>query len=401
MGRATEAARACARALHRVVPKLDHAVIWGWPDHEDSVLALEAALQHTRVRRVFVLMTDRRAASSTPTGSKTVRLRKDTPLGWAVFLFARYVFFTHRCFVRAFPPDVVSVNVWHGMPIKRIGWLLEGDQGIASRHVLATSPFWADIMDRAMGPAGGALATGLPRNDRLFLEPAPVLDALRRRTGTDAERLVMWLPTFRRSVRGYLTVDGTPTDSPFEFDVDVEALNAVLARHRTLLLVKPHPMAAFAGPRSWSNVAVVDDAWLRAEGLSLYQALGAASVLVSDVSSVTIDYLLLDRPVIHAMADLEAYQDTRGFTVDRIDDLLAGPVATSSADLVSLLDGVLGGADPGADQRRRVRDLSHATPDAGATARLLRAIGLLDKGSRAPLANSTVMTRSEDDHLGA
>lgn len=385
MGRVIEAVRDAARLVHRALPKLDHAVIWGWPDHEDSVLALEAALQDTELRRVFVLMTDHRSPAPTPAGPKTIRVRKDTPLGWLVFLFARYVFFTHRCFMREFPPDVVSVNVWHGMPIKRIGWLLDGDEGIASRHALATSPFWAEIMGRAMAPNGEVLVTGLPRNDRLFLDPAPVLDALRRRTGTDADRLVMWLPTFRRSVRGYRTVDGDPTDSPFEFDVDVDALDAVLARHRTLLLVKPHPMAAFGGVQAWRNVCVVDDAWLRSESLSLYQVLGAADALVSDVSSVTIDYLLLDRPVIHAMADLDAYRDTRGFTVDDVEDVLAGPVVTSSAELIGHLGDVLSGGDPGAAQRRSVRALSHAATDGGSTDRLLRAIGLRatrDPGSR-------------------
>lgn len=130
---------------------------------------------------------------------------------------------------------------------------------------------------------------------------------------------------------------------------------------------------------------MVDDAWLRAEGLSLYQVLGAADALVSDVSSVTIDYLLLDRPVIHAMADLDAYRDTRGFTVDDVEDVLAGPVVTSSAELIGHLGDVLSGGDPGAAQRRSVRALSHAATDGGSTDRLLRAIGLRatrDPGSR-------------------
>jgi hypothetical protein len=40
------------QAAHRFSPKCDHAVLWGWPDGEDSVIALEQALQETRVRTV-------------------------------------------------------------------------------------------------------------------------------------------------------------------------------------------------------------------------------------------------------------------------------------------------------------------------------------------------------------
>lgn len=379
--RLIEVARAAVRVLYRILPKANYAVLWGWPDHEDSVLALERALQHSSVRRVVVLMTDRHSPSPEPSGPKTLRVTKDSLPGWVAFLFARHVLFTHRCFMRRFPPNVVSVNVWHGMPIKRIGWMSDGDEGIASRHALATSPFWAGIMDRAMGPTAGVLTTGLPRNDRLFLDADPVLDALGLRHRDDVTRLVAWLPTFRRSVRGRITVDGEPTDTPFEFDVEPEELNRFLAERGTVALVKPHPMAAFSGEQRWSHLVVVDDRWLRARGLSLYQVLGATDALISDVSSVTIDYLLLDRPVIHAAADLDAYGTSRGFSVDDVERLLMGPVATTWSDLQVHLDAVLAGEDPDADRRRRVRDRSHSRTDAGSTERLLRALGLLDGAS--------------------
>lgn len=375
MQRVVESLRAVLRVLYYHLPKGRYAVLWGWPDYEDSILALEQELRQTDLRRVFLLMTDRRSPPPAPLGPKTVRVTKDSFAGWVVFLLSSHVFFTHRCFMRRFPPNVVSVNVWHGMPIKRVGWMLDGDEGIESQYVLATSPFWAEIMERAMRPSGPVLVTGLPRNDRLFLDPAPVDAAL----GPDAEasnHLLVWLPTYRRSVRGLLTVDGTPTDSPFEFDVDPEELNRYLAAHHAYAVVKPHPMAAFTGEQRWSNLLVVDDSWLRRHRLSLYQVLGAADVLISDVSSVTIDYLLVDRPVVHAIADLDEYRASRGFSVERVEELLAGPVATSWAELAAHLDEALDGADPEADRRRRVRTLSHTDTDAGATRRLLGAVGL-------------------------
>lgn len=372
--RGVELLRRLLRWAYAVLPKLPFAVVWGHPDHEDNVLALEAGLQHTDVRRVVLLMTDRRARPPIPLGPKTLRVTKDGPLGWLAFVFARHVFFTQPCFLRDFPGRAVSVNVWHGMPIKRVGLLLDGESGFRSTYAVATSPFWADIVERSLAPREGALVTGLPRNDRLFGDPRPVRAALG--LGDDVEHLLLWLPTYRRSVRGHLTVDGLPTGSPFEFDVDPEDLAAHLAARGAALIVKQHWMAAFAGEQRWGDLRVVDDAWLRERSVSLYQVLGAAGALISDVSSVTIDFLLLDRPIIHAAADLEAYGNSRGFSVDDVQELLVGPVATTYPELLEQIDAVLAGEDPEAGRRRRVRALSHTDTDAGATRRLLDAVGL-------------------------
>lgn len=375
--RLTEILRRLVRLLYRCTPKARYAVVWGWPDYEDNVLALERELATSSLRRVVLLMTDRRAAPPSPLSAKTIRVTKGSPVGWLAFLFARYVFFTHRCFMRDFPPNVVSVNLWHGMPIKRIGWLLDEESGLESTYVLATSPYWAEIMGRSMRATGDVLATGLPRNDRLFLDRAPVWDALGLTDRTDVEHLVAWLPTYRRSVRGYLTIDGHPTDSPFELDgVDPARLNELLAARRAFALVKPHPMAAFSGEQRWSHLLIVDSGWLLQRSLSLYQVLGATDALISDVSSVTIDYLLVDRPIVHALADLEAYRATRGFSVPDVEELLVGPVVGSIPELIDQLDLIIDGADPEVERRRRVRALSHATCDDRSARRLVDSLGL-------------------------
>jgi CDP-glycerol glycerophosphotransferase (TagB/SpsB family) len=362
--------------VHRVVPKWNHAVLWGWPDGEDSVIALEQALQATRIRRVVMLMSEPAAPLSWQPGGKTRRVKKNSAAGVFWFCCARYVFFTHPCFTREFPPCVVSVNVWHGMPIKKIGLMIQGDPPISSRFALATSPFWADIMLRSIAPQSGLLTVGLPRNDRLFSNRENVLGKL----GLSREvRLLAWLPTYRKSVRGLPRTDGVDAGNVFEMpDVDPDGLNAFLKARNAVLLVKPHPMAACEASGSWSHLRIVDDAWLRARSLSLYECLGAADLLISDISSVVIDYLLLDRPVIHAFSDLGEYESSRGFTVEPIADYFAGPVVTRAYELMAAVDSVLSGNDPEAAKRRRLLELSHAHRDGGATRRLLEAVGLID-----------------------
>ncbi|QTN32192.1 CDP-glycerol glycerophosphotransferase family protein [Akkermansiaceae bacterium] len=366
--------RKLAGAVHRLTPKLNHAVIWAWPDGEDNSIALEQALQGSTVRKVILLAGDTDAPPTWDLGAKTLRVSKDSPGGWLRFCFARYVFFTHPCYTRRFPSNVVSVNVWHGMPIKRIGGMIEGDPAIRSSHTLATSPFWGDIMRRTISPSGAMLAVGLPRNDRLFSEKREVMGKLGLPAGT---KLLAWLPTYRKSVRGLPRTDGIDTGTAFGMaDLEPETLNAFLAQRNSILLVKPHPMAAFQGLRQWSHLLVVDDAWLGRKRVSLYEALGATELLISDISSVVIDYLLLDRPIIHAFPDLAEYKDSRGFTVEPVEDHLAGPVVSDQAGLLAALGELLDGADPDATRRDRMRQLSHAHTDGKAVGRLLRELGI-------------------------
>ena len=370
-----EFVRSIGYLMYRFTPKRDIAVIWGWPDHEDNVIAVERELQSSAVETVVVLMTDPKDVPFWKLGSKTICIQKDSWRGWWYFCSARYVFFTHRCFMHKFPPNVVSVNIWHGMPLKRIGWMLEGNKGIESDYALATSPFWAEIMDRSMKPKQPSLSCGLPRNDRLFSDRREVLDKL----GIDpGNRLLTWLPTYRNSVRGELRNDGTKYGNFFEMPgINPDELNDFLAARDTVMMVKPHPMADFDQSRTWSHLKIVDNDWLHARMLSLYEFLGATDVLISDISSVVIDYLLLDRPIIHTFADVDEYRHTRGFSVEPISDYFCGPVVRTQHEFLNCLELMLEGQDPGRETRLKMRQLSHSHLDAGSTARLLKSVGLL------------------------
>lgn len=371
--------RTLAFLLYRLTPKRNHAVIWGWPDGEDNSRALAQGLLNYRVHRIVVLMTDPSLGPALFSRDEP-RIRyvaKTSPAALFWFLTARYVFFSHRCFMKRFPENVVSVNVWHGMPIKRIGKMLEGDEGIDSRYVLATAPFWADIVRRAMCPQGRVLITGLPRNDRLFSDANAVWEKLGIQKHDGIRNLIVWLPTYRKSVRGEIRSDGNTEGGVFgPINVNPAVLNDFLVSQSSIMLVKPHPMASFEGALEQSHLKIVDDAWLRTRGLSLYELLGGCNLLISDISSVTVDFLLLDRPLIHCFPDLDVYRASRGFTVEPVEDAMAGPVVATFAELLESMRVVLQGEDPERSRRTVVRNRFHQDTDAGATRRLLDAIGL-------------------------
>ena len=374
-----EFVRSLAWTAYRLLPKLNYAVVYGWPDYEDMALALQDRLDETPVRKVifFIYGKPCRQFQLKP---KTKIVRKDSVRGLLYFLFARYVFFTHRCFMWRFPPNVVSVNVWHGMPFKKVGWLQKDHCGIASQYALATSDFWADIMQKTMRPIDGALITGLPRNDRLFSKPDAVWQRLEFPKGGAFKKTVAWLPTFRNSVRGEIFHDGIESGNMFGMPgVEAEVLNEFFKQQNTLAFVKPHPMAPFEKAIELSHLIVVDEQWLRDRGLTLYEVLGQMDVLITDISSVVVDYLILDRPVIHSFHDMVEFESSRGFLMNPVTDYLAGPVVTSVEELLHCLTQTLQGGDSHADQRKKMRKLFHQNPDDQATTRLLKHLALLPK----------------------
>jgi CDP-glycerol glycerophosphotransferase len=373
-----------AHAVYGVVPKRRTAVVSGWPDYCDDVLALEAALRATRLSRVVILASSQaeaRARVGYPElAGTTLVVGKRSIRGVFHALTAKYVFFTHSFTVQRFPASVVSVNLWHGMPVKRVGWMTESGPLLpVAKYCVATSPFWAVVVQESLRPLVGTLATGLPRNDRLLLGERGVLARLGCGPGagskTSGTRMIAWLPTYRVNLDSQdkrvhcSQVLGLADDALGRF-------NSMLERHNALLVVKPHPLAATEDTPESSRVRYVTDEWLRDEGLTLHELLGESCALVTDVSSVYVDYLVLDRPIVHYFPDIEAYGESRGFSITPIEDYVAGPITADPDALVAALSAILQGKDTHARQRRRVRALFHEHVDGSASARLLHELGL-------------------------
>ena len=70
-------------------------------------------------------------------------------------------------------------------------------------------------------------------------------------------------------------------------------------------MIKPHPMDA--DRRGWPGAVTLTERDLVAAGVSLYALMGRSRGLVTDYSSVWVDYLLLDRPMAFLVPDVHTY----------------------------------------------------------------------------------------------
>lgn len=327
------------RLLGAVVPKRARQIaINSFPDFDDTTRALAVAARDLGADLVVLTTRPGQAAPPWLDGVRVKIAHRYSVRGVWLYHRSRYVLFTHGCFSAWRPSGrQVVVNVWHGMPLKRIG-LLDGkprSELPRFHYTIASDERFHPIIAAAFGVDG----------ERVLVADHPRTDVLR--AGADRAALalpqhrhfVLWLPTYRASITGDVRSDGDEAADILSGKVDLRAVDEACARNGILCIVKPHPMArvherVFAPYRA---LRLVTDADLAARGLSLYQLLAASDALITDVSSVYFDYKALGRPVALYCPDLERYAATRGF-VAPIETLVSDPVDRTQEELAARLE---------------------------------------------------------------
>ena len=102
---------------------------------------------------------------------------------------------------------------------------------------------------------------------------------------------------------------------------------------------------------------------------SIYHLVGACDALITDYSSVFIDYLLLDRPICFAFDDVEEYKNSREFAFDNFEDYMCGQIIHDVTGLISFLDNINKQNDSFKGSRKKVLQSFHTFPDNKASER--------------------------------
>ena len=100
-------------------------------------------------------------------------------------------------------------------------------------------------------------------------------------------------------------------------------------------------------------------------------------ILITDYSSIYVDYLLLDRPCIFVPYDLENYKRKRGFLLD-YDFWAAGAIVLTQKDLEGALTEILSGKDTYIEKRQLLRDNFHNCQAENSSEKVVQLIGFLE-----------------------
>lgn len=307
--------------INNVIGKDQNKVsIHSFPDYDDMTRGLVFGISlYSPDTQIYILTHNKNPRPQWATGKNIHHIKKYSLKGLWAYFTSKNVFYTHGLFSWVKPVKQQNiVNVWHGMPIKKIGRYIDETFPLPnSTYTLSTSPFFDSIIAKAFNlESSNILTTGLPRNDILTQNIKPkAISALNITT----ENYCLWLPTYRKGTIGYTKLDGKVTSNIFNIEnPDFKALNESFKRRNVTAIIKPHPMASndFSDSelKDFPHIKVIDQQWLNQEHCSLYELLSGASFLITDISSVLIDFLLTNKPIICHFPDRDAYKDSRGLT---------------------------------------------------------------------------------------
>ena len=229
------------------------------------------------------------------------------------------------------------INLWHGVPLKKIA-LLDPNLKKAARIyfkkifsenytcILTTSHELIPLMARSFAVSEDKIKVwGQPRNDGLFQKNdcheilGQLFPDLPEYTKT-----VLYAPTFRDYGQVQLF--------PFK-DFDKEQLEAFLKEKNMLLFIRTHVAEqGSAAPYLGKRIRFLGNE--QAEDVT--GILNIFDCLITDYSSIYIDYLLTDKPMIFLPYDRQQYLDGRGMNFD-YDDVTPGPKPETFNDFLDAL----------------------------------------------------------------
>lgn len=331
-----------------MVPKKRHLVLHSFPDVEDQLVAIlrwMAAHPEDTMPTSFLIsgseveVRRRLRLVVGPSIDNVEILRKIRPLAIWRYWRSDTVMFTHGLYgFMPVPENQCVINLWHGMPAKTI-WKAASaaSRVIPCTWLLSTSEKFSDILAKASGlPRECIRAIGLPRNDTL-LAPGWNASSFREKILGGFRKLIIYLPTYRTSRTGYITDDGEEMGSTLMMsEEEIVELDETLKELSAMMLVKPHPMSIHYGQdvAVTDRIQIVSDKFLNNLGVTLYDALAVSDLLITDVSSVYIDYLVTRNPCLIYFPDIEAYRKTRRFLLEPIEKWVPSKIHISVESLI-------------------------------------------------------------------
>jgi CDP-glycerol glycerophosphotransferase len=232
------------------------------------------------------------------------------------------------------------VQTWHGIGFKRVAFDMDSVQFANPTYLekleqeapnwsflVSPSSFCTEIMRRAFRYDGEIAEIGSPRNDLLFTaDRAAITERVRQAVGVPGDRkILLYAPTWRDNVFY------GPGRYKFDMQLDVSLFPPEFQREYALL-VRRHPNTVddLLGHDS-------DFVYDVANYPDVRDLLVAAEVLVTDYSTISLDFLNTGRPVLFYTYDLASYRDNlRGFYFD-LEGEGPGPVLETTAGVVDAL----------------------------------------------------------------
>ena len=291
------------------------------------------------------------------------------PYAQTTIMSAKYIFYSHNVnWARKYMDGQTFINLWHGCGYKAD--MKSDKKKIHYDYLMVTGKKYIDIFkDVLKDPEGNVLDLGYPRNEMLTERRSGAASWLDiRKVESSSSKSIIWMPTYRKSRLARLDMDTGLGDMGLPIICDetvLKELNNHLKEKGVLCIVKHHNLQSIYEYRGTdlSNIIFADDEYLNKEEIELYELLGQTDALITDYSSVAIDYMLTDKPIAYTLDDYDRYEDARGWSFENVKDFMPGHHIYNIDELKVFINDIAKGNDPHKEWRHRVKDEAHTYID--------------------------------------
>ncbi|MBR2547149.1 MAG: CDP-glycerol glycerophosphotransferase family protein [Eubacterium sp.] len=231
----------------------------------------------------------------------------------------------------------VVINTWHGTPLKKIGLLKEGNRChksglqqknfLCSDYLLYPNTFTRDVMWRSYKIThlltGKALMMGYPRTAGMLKVTDEEKAALKSMLAPAGEKIYAYMPTFRGHWGKKKSVK---RDREF-----LDYMDSALGNDE-ILYVHLHHHYHESDMLDFSRYSHIRNF---PEDVDSYSLMTVTDALISDYSSVFVDYLILNKHVVLYIDDYDEYNRRQGLNIDIRE--LSLDMAFSREDVIRLL----------------------------------------------------------------
>lgn len=326
------------RLLSVIIPEGKIVVFRSSPDYADNPYALyKSMLNHPAFagyRFVWFVdnRDDRKLISDIKADNPAVIIPDNAIEEWWYLLRATFLVYSHSFYDSYhFRNRRKRINLWHGTGFKKVG-IDNNETPVNTDILVTTNTTWQRYLAHSFNlPVHNVWVTGEPRTDLMFT-PTDFFRKMNIDT-TAYKSIGIWLPTFRKHIL-LDTQEGQYDKSKlagFSMD-DLADLDAFLKQIQGLLIIKLHmydKLQELDFP-AFENIVIVKPKDFHDQ---LYPLLGSTDYLITDYSSVSFDYDILNRPMAFVLNDMRAYVDHRGFYEPDIEDRLPGKIVNTMDDL--------------------------------------------------------------------
>lgn len=191
----------------------------------------------------------------------------------------------------------------------------------------------------------------------------------------------LWMPTFRISNNEKLSENyfRSRTGLPiFYLEDELNEFNEMLKQINSLCVFKIHHLQANLNvfQKKYTNIILLNDELIGKYNLQLYEFIKLTTCLITDYSSISTDYMLLDRPIIYTMDDYNEYRNSRGFSIEDPSQYFIGYHVYNKKQLFAALESISKGIDIYKEEREKILPILHTHVDGNACFRILEHLGI-------------------------